>query len=576
MGLSSALQIGRSAMAISQAAIQVAGNNMANAATAGYTRQVAEIVPARGERLQASGFVGRGVRLEGISRQVDEAVRARLRQALSDEHASIVDQDILSQVEAILGELSDSDLSSQLSHFFNAWSELANTPNDGTARSVAISEGETLAGFVRQLRSNLVDMRSQIEDFLRAETSHANELLDRIAELNEAIITAEQGKGPAGGLRDQRDIMVAELSQLMDITVVEQPAGNVDILVGSIPVVLGNDSRGVEVHVRTVDGEHEYSIRVASDGSKLNVRSGALGARLAQRDGLIQPTISDLDAFANALIYEVNRIHSQGQGTVGFSTVTATIPFTPEQAALPLNDPDLDLPFEIHNGSLQISLTNIDSGQRRTFVIPIDLDNVNASGTTGFEDDASLNDVIALIDAVEGVDASLNAEGRLEISSSGERDVVTFSNDSSGLLAAVGINTYFTGIDAENIGVNATITGDPARLAAGLTHVDGDNGAALEIALLQNQPISQLGDLSLRDKWLTTVSDVGVAASAANTRAQSAVLIRASIEAQDQAVSGVSLDEEAINLMNYERQFQAAARFINVIDEMMQTLLSIV
>ncbi len=576
MGLGSALQIGRSGLMVSQAAIQVAGNNMANAATEGYTRQTAALAPARGQRYGANAFLGRGVLLEGISRQVDEAVRSRLRLAVSDESAAQVDLDVLSQVDAILGELSEADLSSQLNSFFGAWSELANTPNDMTARNVVISEGETLGLFISRLRSDLVAMREQIEQMLRGEVAQADELLARVAQLNEAIVKAEQGRGTAGGLRDQRDIVLAELSQLMDVTVVEQNSGAVDVLVGSLPIVLGKNSRGIELDARTIDGETALSIRDKVGQSTLNIESGSIGARLSQRDALVQPTLNDLDRFTNALIFEVNRIHAQGSGGTGFEEVVGTMVFTPEQAGRALNDAQFDWAFPVGNGTFEINLVNVDSGQAQTFQIDVDLDRVDDAGYVGTGDDDSLEDIIDKINAIDGVVAELDAEGRLAIRAEGERDVITFSNDSNGFLAATGINTFFTGSSAGDIGVAANVRDDPAMLAVTLEHVDGSNSAALALANLQTRGLEQLGGVSLRDAWLNTVSDVGIAGSAASVRLQSATLVRESVQAQDLASAGVSLDEEAMNLMNFQRQYEASTRFLAVIDELMQTLLTIV
>jgi flagellar hook-associated protein 1 len=576
MGLSSALQIGRSGLMVSQAAIQVAGNNMANAATEGYTRQVASLTPAQGQRYGSNAFIGRGVQLEGIGRQVDEAVRSRLRLAVSEESAASVNLDVLSQTEAILGELSESDLSSQLNSFFNAWSELANTPNDMTARNVVISEGETLGLFITRLRSDLTQLEAQIEEMLRGEVAQADELLSRVAQLNEDIVKAEQGRGEAGGLRDQRDIILTELSELMDVTVVEQASGAVDVLVGSLPVVLGNNSRGLELDARTIDGATVLTIRDKIGHSALDIQSGTIGARFNQRNELVQPTIDDLDSFTNALIFEVNRIHSQGSGGTGFTEATGTTVFTPEEAGRAMSSADSTLAFPVGNGTFEINLVNVDSGQKQTFQIEVDLDRIDDSGIAGTSDDDSLDDIITKINAISGVSAELNSEGRLSISADGERNAITFSNDSNGFLAAAGVNTFFTGTSAGDIGIAGNVNGDPAMLAVSLDHVNGSNTGAVAMANLQSRGLEQLGGVSLRDTWLNTVSEVGIAGSAASTRLQSATLIRESVQGQDLASSGVSLDEEAMNLMNFQRQFEASTRFLAVIDELTQALLTIV
>ncbi|MFM7133600.1 MAG: flagellar basal body protein, partial [Planctomycetota bacterium] len=130
MSINGALQIGQSAILASQAAIQVAGNNMANAATPGYHRQVARLSPSRPEFIGQAGFLGTGVQLARIVRTVDSALQSRTRAAISDQNAAEIDQRFLSAIESIRNELSDQDLSSRLSAFFNSFSELANNPTD--------------------------------------------------------------------------------------------------------------------------------------------------------------------------------------------------------------------------------------------------------------------------------------------------------------------------------------------------------------------------------------------------------------------------------------------------------------
>ena len=105
--------------------------------------------------------------------------------------------------------------------------------------------------------------------------------------------------------------------------------------------------------------------------------------------------------------------------------------------------------------------------------------------------------------------------------------------------------------------------------------VDGSNDTALAIAALQDTALDELQGQTLREFWLSTSNAVGVRAATAEREFQSSVIVRESLFAQVQSVSGVSLDEESVNLLTFQRQFQAAARFISVIDETIQVLLSI-
>ena len=104
----------------------------------------------------------------------------------------------------------------------------------------------------------------------------------------------------------------------------------------------------------------------------------------------------------------------------------------------------------------------------------------------------------------------------------------------------------------------------------------GSNAAALDIARLEDTTVDSLGGRSLRGFWQSATTSLAVRTESANTKADSSRLVRESLDAQVQATSGVSLDEESINMLSYQRQFQAAARFIATVDETLQTLLSIV
>ena len=174
-----------------------------------------------------------------------------------------------------------------------------------------------------------------------------------------------------------------------------------------------------------------------------------------------------------------------------------------------------------------------------------------------------------------GITATVSADRSLVITAA-TGDELTFSEDSSGALAALGINVFFSGSTGEDVGVSEVIRGDASLLGAGAENITGSNAVALEIAALQDKSVESLGGKSLREYWQAGVNELAVRTNAANTRLEGATLVRESLDAQNAAVSGVSLDEEAIDLLSFQRQFQAAARFISVIDETLQSLMAIV
>jgi flagellar hook-associated protein 1 len=561
MSLNSALQIGRSAMVAAQAGMSVAGNNMANAATPGYHRQTLRLAPTRGEIIGRDTQIGRGVEILTIRREVDSALQSRYRDAVSAHHRDLIDQRFLTAIETLQNELSDNDLSSALSVFFNSFSELANNPEDGAVRNVVIQEGRALASRIGAMREDYNVVLDEVDRSLENQVTSANDLLDRIAALNGQIAQQEGAGGEAAALRDQRDLLIDELATIIDVNIVEQPNGAANVLIGSTPVVLGGVSRGIELRIESDEGQTDITVRVAEDGTFLEPGGGAIGGLLAQRDGTIRPAIDALDEFTGQLIFQVNRLHSQGQGRSGFASVTGTAIVQDPDANL--NASAANLPFRIENGSFFIHITHGDSGTRTTHEIQID----------GNAD--SLNDLVANISAnVPNVTASIGAGGQLVLRAATGYEM-SFSDDTSGALAALGVNTFFTGSTAADIDVNQVLIDDPNMLAAGAGHVEGSNDTARNMADLQNESIAELGNRSLREYWQGQVNSLATKTAAANAAVQSSTLVKDSLAAQISAVSGVSLDEESINLLQFQRQFQAAARFISIIDETLQTLLSI-
>lgn len=563
MSLNGALQIGQSAIVASQTAIQVAGNNMANAATEGFHRQSTNLAALRGTSLARGQFIGRGVEVSGITREIDTALEGRLRDAMSQENASLVDQQYLTAIETLQNELSDNDLSSLLSDFFNGFSELANNPSDAAVRAIAIQTGQTLATRVTTLRGDYDTVRTEIDRALEAAVVEVNDLLDQIATMNSKIAMAEGGAGEAASLRDHRDQLLGRVSELMDITTIEQSGGVTDVLVGSLPVVLGSESRGVALERVPAGSGTELRLQVKSDGSYLNVQSGRLGGLMRQRTNTVQPAVDTLDRFASQLIFQVNRLHAQGQGGSGFASAQGI--YGVQDATTNLNLASNDLPFRVENGSFFIHVTHKETGIKTAHQVNVDGDAM------------SLDDLVTQINTtvnVPNVTASVSVGSQLRLDADGGYEI-SFSDDSSGALAALGINTYFNGRNATDIAVDPGLMADPTRLSVGLGHVPGSNGSAVAIADLQGAALGDLGGQSLRSYWLDSVNDLAVRTSAANDAVESAQLVRESLGAQRQSVSGVSIDEEAINLITYQRQFQAAARFIQIIDEALETLLSI-
>lgn len=586
MSLNSALNIGRSALTASQIGIQVAGNNMANATTTGYSRQTAYYSPASSQFVGNGVAVGRGVLTDAVRRQVDNALQARLYNGLASESAAQHRANIYSSVESTVGELAQDaqgngyDVSSGLSSFFNTWSERANLR--GSSATV-IQEGDKLAALMRRQRAGLGQLRDQVDNQIGAAVAQADGYMSQIAALNVQVAVAESSGAEASTLRDQRDQAVAELSKLMDVSVVDNGAQGVTVLAGSEPIVVAGSSRGLSFsRENDANGDPTVVIRTKERPTQIAPAEGQLGAMLQGRTQAIDDASDALDTLAAQLIFQVNRIHSTGTNAAGLSTTTGSLKVALGDQTLALNDPAnlslARLPFAATNGGFTVTVRQPNSNQTQTVRINVDLDGITAAGLPGTADDTSLDDIRAALSGVSGLTATITSDGKLKIDAD-PGVTFSFSDDSSGALAVLGVNGYFTGKDANDIAVRDDLLTDPDGLMSGRLAADGtfvENGTALMLSDLQTTQHGVLNGRSLGEFWRDKVSAMGTRSAAAASDAQAASDVRSSLENQRAAVSGVSMDEESLNLMAFQRQYQGAARLISVASEMFDSLMQLV
>lgn len=566
MSLAASLIIGKTALSVSQAQLQVSGNNIANAGNADYTRQTSSVSTARDQQLTPGVFIGSGVQLDSIQRQIDAALEGRLRASISDSNSADTTQLWLGRVESVFNELGDQDLSTSMSTFFNSWSKLSSKPQDAALRQVVLQNGQSLANGFTDLKGKFEALRSDVADRLKALTGDANELANKVAALNKQIITAEGGSGgQANGLRDQRDAIMKKLSELTDVTALEQPNGALNVFIGSEPLVVGSTSRGLTLKQEAVSGKMNTTVVFADNLGDAPATSGQIGGLTSVRDA-IDKTTGELNDIAKSMIFEVNKLHASGQGIGGLSTITGTNGV--DDVTTSLADPETNLPFTPSTGSFVVHVKEKATGLTTSTLVQVDLDGLNGN-------DTSLTDLVTDLSGITGVNASI-VGGKLKVDAASDAVEFSFSQDSSGTLAALGVNSFFTGTGAFDMNVNAALTADPTKLAAAKNGEPTDNQTALAIAALEQMTISSLNGSSMKDGYQAMVNGVSVITNAAKSNAEASHVVQDTLFNQREALSGVSMDEEAINLMRQQRAFQGASRLISVVNDLMDQVMGLV
>ncbi len=540
MSLFSTIQQSAGARQAAQLGLQVVGNNIANSNTPGYIRQ--ELQLASAESVRIGGLIqGHGVRPTGIVQVVDQALVERK----ADANTALAGAESLDkaygQLEELTSDLNNDGLNQQLSLFNNALLELSAQPNDSSLRQFVILQGETLSTNIRRTRENVVERKELWNNELSDMSSQINRLTGRIAKLNLDIATIEGGgliHSDATGLRDQRYQDLEELAGLIKIDVQEQASGSVSVFVGGDYLISNGINR--EVYTAYNPKLEGNEVRIVETDSPLQTTGGKVAAAVTARDEIFGNYIDNLDEIATALIRSVNEVHSQGQGRHGFSSLLATVP---ADSGVPL--PDAQLAWTPRNGTFDINVVDLQGQVISTHRIPVQI--------LGQVTDSTISSIAADINSIDGLSANVTGEGRLEILSDSPTAEFTFADDTSGFLAAAGLNSFFVGDNAVDIAVNPTLSADSDLLAVSAGGIGHDTDVLTQLIDLVDRPLDHLDGHSVRSTYEDSVAVFGQQVSLQNSATEGLRNFYQTLQSQHLAFSGVNIDEESIKMIAFQR-----------------------
>jgi flagellar hook-associated protein 1 FlgK len=398
-------------------------------------------------------------------------------------------------------------------------------------------------------------------------TSDINRLVTDIANLNTQITSTEGGTltiSQAVGLRDKRNQDLSDLSNLIGIRVEEQPSGAANVFVGGDYLVFEGTSRQVETAYTTDRGLSSAHINLVDTNAPLDTQTGKLAGLTAARDNILGGFLDKLNNLATTLNFEFNKVYSSGQGLTGFQSMTSTYPVTSTSNALD----NAGLQFTPVNGSFQVQMLNKQTGLTQTTNVTVDLNGLDQNET-------SLTGLATQLNAINGLKATISNTGNLSITTTSPDLQFSFANDTSGTLAALGLNTFFTGTSAADLGVNQAVVADPGKFAASTAGIGIDTGNATKLANFMNQPLDSAGGTTLTDVYDRMVGDVTQGSAVAQSVTQGYQTFQQTLQGQQSAISGVSIDEEAVKMITFQRAYQASAKLISTINELLNTLMQL-
>ncbi|MDI1471787.1 MAG: flagellar hook-associated protein FlgK [Thermodesulfovibrio sp.] len=548
MALTALFDIGKSGILTYQKALEVVSHNVANAATEGYTRQDVIFQNIPSGVLSYAGVTGRGVKITDIRRMYNSFIELQLKTESSRLGYWDVFQSGMLRLESIFNDASDIALSNVINDFFNAWQELSQNPSGIAERSLLLDKATYLAHRFNLSYRALLDERYEIYKDSQNFVNQINQYLDQINELNEKIV-ANPGALDA---KDQRENLVKQLNDIVNITYFEDNAGRYSILLGGMPLVDGG--RVYHMNVR-LDGNQnlQFNLETVSgsiDATRL-IQGGKLKAEIDLRDTVIPEYMNKLNMLVFDLTDAVNRVHRQGYGLDGS---------TGNNFFNQLYD------LTVISGSPDITSLNISSVNANIY----NQYQIQYDGTNWTVTDQSTTPPTSITPTVTSWFEGTPPINYYRLSFN---DInITLRNPSAGLDFTFQIkpNTalYF-GVAITNTDQIAAASENPLTVSGPM-----DNRNARAIYGLLDSPI--IGNAKPIDFYRSIVSEIGVYSSSAKTQKNFQEALVQEIEKRRQDISGVSLDEEAINLIKYQKMYEASARVIRVADEILSTLFEMV
>jgi flagellar hook-associated protein 1 FlgK len=312
-------------------AVEVAGQNLANVNTTGYSRQRVEIQTST-DLATGVGQEGTGASAVAIQQIVNSMLNSQIQSQQSVSGYWNAQQSALQSVETNLDEFlngtgstdstssstdntTSTGLSAQLSDLFSAFSSLAASPTSLTARQAVVNQAQSLTSTFNQISTQLSQMQSSLNSSVSTGVSSANELLSNIADLNKQISYAQFSGGTANDLLDAREQDLENLSQLTNITTSTETSGAMDVSIGGQTLVSGSQ---VLDTLQTYDaGSGNLLVQTATGGVALPLTGGSIQGTIDARDGTLATLQGSLDTLASSLVTQVNTIYRGGYSLTG-------------------------------------------------------------------------------------------------------------------------------------------------------------------------------------------------------------------------------------------------------------------
>jgi flagellar hook-associated protein 1 len=618
MSLSQALSIAMSGLRANQLALSLTSSNVANSDTPGYIRKTVNQIQT------SSGSIGAGVSITGVNRELDLYLQQQIRTEQSGASYADLRSSILSSLQSIYGTPGGTGtLETAFNKLVTAVQGLSTSSDSQSARIGVLNAAQSLTQQLNSMSGGIQSLRSQAESGLNSAVNTANTAMQQIVNLNAQLASGDTTDAAAAALKDQRDQYVDQLSQLMDIRVIDNGNNQIQVFTNSGVQLVGAEASTLSFNPQgTVTPNTQWDADPTKsnlgtltlhfpNGGSLNliqtnsIRSGTIAGYLELRDKTLVQAQTQLDQFA------ANMSSLLSDKTTAGTAVSSGA----------LNGFDLDLSGLQNGNVIHLTYTDTSNVQHQLSLVRVDDPSVLPLSNYATTDP---NDQVIGIDFSAGmasVTSQLNAalgSAGLQFSNTGSTlrvlddgvgtatvNAASVTSTTSSLLGGSGEvplftdgNSLYTGAItaagqqsvglAARIRVNSQIVGDPAKLVQyNATTPSGDTKRPdflyqqLTAGKSLYSPSTGFGTSTL--PFQATLSNFsqqiasaqGQAADTAKQIADGQDVVLSTLQQKFNSESGVNIDEEMAHLLSLQNAYAANARVMSTVKQMFDALMQV-
>ncbi len=616
MSLTQALSTALSGLQANQASLALVASNVANADTPGYTRKTINQVATSGSGISI------GVRASDVQRELDLYVQRQLRTENSGASYADVRANFLSRLQDVYGQPgADNALETVYNNFTNALQALTTSPDNSAARTSVISQAQVLAQQLNQMTSSIQGLRSDAEQSISDAVAQANNAMAQIASINQKLTGMTSNDSATATLLDQRDAYIDQLSQLMDVNVIQGDNNQVAIHTTSGVQLVGYQAAQLSFNAQgSVSAYSQWSsnptqstlgsitLTVGANSVDIThaIRSGTIAGLVQLRDQDLVQAQNQLDSFASAMAsalsdkttdgtavtagaqsgfdVDLSGLSAGNKVTINYTDVgsntahTVTLVRVDDSSALPLSnsattDPN-DTVYGIDfSGGIGSVITQINAAIAATGMTAS-----NPSGTTlEILDDGAANTV--------NVDA-VSTTATVTALAGGSAELPFFTDGAASFTGAINaLGSQSIGF-AGRITVNGALAADPSALVAYSSGIAAGDSTRPDFVYqqltgttLSFSPNTGIGTStapfsgSLSTYLRQVISVQGEAAASANNLKQGQDIVLSTLQQRFNETSGVNIDQEMGNLLALQNAYGANARVLSAVKDMLDKLL---